>query len=631
MRQPPSALPRFGLPRLGLACAGIGAIVFPGHLFAEPLLHPAGRAPELPEERPAPEGVRDLAQLLPASTLVFVDLGGLAPILAAGLEHPLVATLLDSPFGQALQKQAPMDPTEALAWGDAFFGRPVLATLAQMTEAGFSFGFGLKRGQPTYLVAARGNDEGVTRDALERVLTLIAEENGTPPAALVQPMGEVRGFDTWFLGEDLCLATRSGLVLASNDEGTLRDAIDRWVDGTGANLTARDTFRRARRGASSESKEAAVLWSWVDIDALEALDPSATDELRELTRSPAAQFLFGPAIAAIGAARQTTAALRLGDDSIELTLAAVGLGGKTATMVLPPAADRVLGRDDKGIAADVLAGPLGSAARGYLYRDIEGLFTHRVELFPPTVLPQFAEATAGLALFFGGADISDEILPALSPWLELFVDELEFSAGTVPDLPLPGAALVAQVANASEVGPLLVGAFQTAIGIANVEGAQQMRPQLVMGLELVEGVTVTSAHYPPPAAGDGVDLRYNLEPACALVGERFIVGTHRDLVADLVRALSLMNEAPRHASALRRPDLEQLRIAGPVLARVLRANAEALALNAFLEEGKELTVARTEIETLALAGDLVRGITLETARPSLDRVHIALTLELAAR
>ncbi|MFT5290398.1 MAG: hypothetical protein ACI8QS_003632 [Planctomycetota bacterium] len=558
----------------------------------------------------------DLAQLAPPSTLVFVDLGGISPVLEEGLEHPLIEMLLDSELGEQLLSQSPLTPEDALALGQATLGRAVLPTLAGLTDGGVIFSLSIKRGKPTFLVAASGKEAAFTRSALEDGLRLVAKEFGVSEASILKPQGSMRGLDAWFLGDDFAICTSGNLLLISNDEGSLREAADRLVDGAGASLVDNAGFGEARHDASGTQPS---LWSWVDVDALETQDTSATADLRALVESIPAHFIFGPALASIGAAKQTTAALTLGEAGIELVVEARGLGNGPAAMVLPTVGD-----------APELRVPVRAkdSARGLLYRDLAGLFLNRNELFTAKAQPQFAEATSGLALFFGGEDISDKVLPAISPWLEFVISDPIFTNGATPDIPLPAAAIVAQVDAASDVGNMLISAFQTAIGIMNIEGAQQMQPQLQLGLELVSGVNLTSAHYPKPVEGDGVDMRFNLEPACALVGDRFIVGTHRSLVADLVRKLTGEGGDGAKGQARVGSPGESIQLTGSAFARAIRANASALALNSSLEDGKELAVAQGEIEGVAMVGDLIERLTLQTRRPAEGRVRVSLKLEL---
>ena len=130
-------------------------------------------------------------------------------------------------------------------------------------------------------------------------------------------------------------------------------------------------------------------------------------------------------------------------------------------------------------------------------RDLATLFRERTELFPPQTLPRLSEALSNLALFFEGEDVTESVLPDLSPWMSVVLRDPVFETGRVPEQPLPAAALLATLKDAKRLGPQLTGAFTTAVGLSRLEAAQQMAPSLTLDLQLVEGVTVTSAYSDP--------------------------------------------------------------------------------------------------------------------------------------
>jgi hypothetical protein len=216
------------------------------------------------------------------------------------------------------------------------------------------------------------------------------------------------------------------------------------------------------------------------------------------------------------------------------------------------------------------------------------------------------------------------------------VRSIEFDGGTAPTIALPAACMVARITDET-VGQGLVSAFQTTIGIANLEASRQRRPALRLDLALVDGVTVTRARFPRPRAVDAagaplpVDVRYNLAPACALVGEHLVVGTHHALVTELVRELVAALPAAPPATALRDSDLtDHIELNGAALAALLRANRETLTLNAMLEEGKPRARAEAEIEALAALLQSCAHIDLVARAHGPGRLSLQLTARLAS-
>ncbi|MDA1267262.1 MAG: hypothetical protein O2816_19445, partial [Planctomycetota bacterium] len=258
-------------------------------------------------------------------------------------------------------------------------------------------------------------------------------------------------------------------------------------------------------------------------------------------------------------------------------------------------------------------------ARAVLYRDLQAIFKHRGELFPVEAQPGFAEAISNLALFFGGQDITDDLLPNLEPWIGVIARPVEFDDGAVPDIPLPGAAVLVRSSQPDAIGSQLVAATQSLLSILNIDAAQNQQPVLTVKLELHEGHTITYGTYRRPGEGEGVDARYNLEPACALVGKTFVLGTHRNLVKDLVSQISRGEIDPPERG-------EMLEFSGTEIARVIEANMETLVLNAVLSDGKTEKQARKEIKGLRALSAMIEVLRFETARPAARDLRVSLSL-----
>ncbi len=176
--------------------------------------------------------------------------------------------------------------------------------------------------------------------------------------------------------------------------------------------------------------------------------------------------------------------------------------------------------------------------------------------------------------------------------------------------------------------------FQTTIGIINLEASQQRRAALRLDLALVDGVTVTRARFPQPRAVDAtgapvpVDLRYNLAPACALVGEHFVLGTHHGLVTEVARELATVTPAAAPSADATTTDNIVLR--GAALAALVRANRETLTLNALLEEGKPRARAEAELDAFAALLASCERTELNAEAPMARRLSVELVTRLVS-
>ncbi|MCP3918111.1 MAG: hypothetical protein GY711_21390 [bacterium] len=533
----------------------------------------------------------DLARLMPHSSFAFLEAPGLSELCAKGLEHPLIARFLESPVGAFALQQAPIQPEAALAIAEQFIGEPLLPLLSSLSAGGAAIAIDLKHAGPVFSLAVRGNDEERLLTTIETVLDQFATQGKLSTAASTPRA--IRGLDAWILNRELAFAIEGTTLLMSNDEGHLRDMIDRALDGGDkTNLLARETFTASARGDASS-----FAWGWVDLDVVDTTNPRALGDLRGMTTEPGAHFLLGSTFTFLGGAERVEARLALAGDALELKLRGHGVDPEIGAE-LRPAQDSAGAAVPKGLDGDVLSGAL--------YRDLAGLFRVRSELFPARFQPDFAEATSTLALFFGGEDISDTVLPALDPWIGVVSRAAQFDANAMPDVPLPALALLVRIKDES-VGPRLVSAFQTLIGVVNLESAQNMQPTLTLGLELAGEHTVTTARFSPPRKDEGVDIRHNLVPACCLVGDVFVLGSHVSLVRQVVDQVSRGELEPATTG-------ENLRIAGPAVLDVVEANREALVMNGVLNEGKSMEQSRGDIGGLEAVLALIEGVSLDVKR-----------------
>lgn len=554
------------------------------------------------------------AALAPAKSLAFVEFRDADGLLARGLEHPFLATLLESGLGQVLAAQGGLTPEEGLAWLDERAGFEVLPALAELTSGGAGLSFHLRSAKPVYLLTLRGGSARGVEARLEQTLARAAELAGYPGAlaAPAQTRGETA---LWRIGEELVIAQSGEWVLASSDETVVTEALERAQAGEGLAQAAAFARARAARG------DAETLWSWVDLARLRDFQrllegDQGLLELERAAAKPEVQFLFGPTLALLGSATSIGLSLRVDGEDAALSVQGFGVPKGPASALLPDAQAQFAARAPG--AGDVLG--------AQLYRDLRGLFAGRGELFPPQTQPAFAEAESTLALFFGGRDVAEQVLPHLSPWFELVAREVDFAQGAVPDAPLPALALLAHVDDPEALGADLVAAFQTAISLVNVDRAQKAMPSMRLELIPHAGTTLTSARFAPPEPGTGVDLRYNLEPACALVGDTFVIGTHRALVAELATEC-----AAGGARAPTRDEAERLRLSGRALEHLARSQRELLVLGRVFDEGRERAVAEGEIDLLIGLLGRLEGIELAAERVGDDALEARFTLDLRAQ
>jgi hypothetical protein len=201
---------------------------------------------------------------------------------------------------------------------------------------------------------------------------------------------------------------------------------------------------------------------------------------------------------------------------------------------------------------------------------------------------------------------------------------LTYTSGPKPEIPLPALALIGRLERAEDIGPQFLAAFQTIVSIIGVDQAQKRGRPFLLSVGMEGQVPISTAHYLDPHEGDGVDMRYNLRPACAIVGDALILGTHEELVRALVRDLEGGKSSPGSA-------LESLRLDGPTIAELLRTNFETLVMNKVLEDGVTQEKAREEIGGLESLARSIQTLYIELPKARKEHVEVILRAELVAQ
>jgi hypothetical protein len=569
---------------------------------------------ETPAEPLAPN--RPLAACFPERTLVLVESPGLAELLERGLADPFVQKVLSSGLAARLEEQAGAAPAELLEVLDGYLGRPALPALASLTRHGAALGLSVGRGGLQWALLFAGDDAGllqeVRKEAFERL-----EAQYQAPDAFAKPHLSIQGADAWRLGEEVLIATRGALLAASNDERLLEEVLERAGEADAKGLTDLPAYAAAL-ALRKEAQAAPLVLAWADLKRLGTLaDLGERDGLRRLRAwpgTPAVQLLLGPWVAAMGSASAWTLCAELAGPELFVRLraadaAAPGPLDPEGAPPLPPA----------------LAQDSDDLVQALLHRDLADAFLRRTELFPTDAIPAFAKAESDLALFFGGGDLAEDVLARVSPWMRVVVRPASFDPDAVPENPLPAAAVVLVLDEPDVLGPMLTSAFQTLFGILNVDRAQNAKPGFLLGMEQVGGVTLSTARLPKPGPEDGVDLAYNLVPACAFSGELFVLATHRSLARELCAEIS----ASATKAAADPKAGEWMLLDGSGLAAVLAENEETLAVQDSLKKGTSIEEARAEQRVLqALVAGLGR-VRVGLSRDEGGDVELRLSLNAA--
>ena len=401
-----------------------------------------------------------------------------------------------------------------------------------------------------------------------------------------------RGVTIYRVGPDLAHAIVRDTLVIANDPATLRSILDRSADGSGFAGLASDPDWQARRAANRVATKA-LAWGVARLDKLRVAVPKAIDV--PAPKDAGTVALFGPWIEAIRTAPWAAARL-VGDGpgfALDLDLGQPA-GGPTATSrkFLPPA----------GQGAPALLKPKGVVASLGLWRDLGSLWEARSTLLPKAAVEGLAPLDGFAAEFFGGRDFGPGILEPIGPNWRLVVADPGPTPGGAAMTTYPAVALVVDLAAdkpgdegaRDEFARQLRVAFQTFVGLANVEYSRAKSPTLEIATLEEPGASIATAKFVAPRGKPGPGTsRLGLSPTIVRVGDRFVLSSTLGLTRELVATLKAPAPAGPPADGTLRMEVD-----GAAIARLLEANRDRLVANNMLEKGTDKATATDTIDGL---------------------------------
>ncbi len=230
----------------------------------------------------------------------------------------------------------------------------------------------------------------------------------------------------------------------------------------------------------------------------------------------------------------------------------------------------------------------------YLERDLADWWRHREVTMPEDVQTKLARFDTDVGMLFGGRSLAEDVFGHLGPRLAIVFDRQTFEAATVvPAVRLPGACLVARVDDPARFGPTLQVAFQSLLGLVNVDRAQAgLAPFLTNTERRGDALFCTaSILIGPEDAPRHPAAEHNLSPALALVDDWLLLGTSTEQVERLARSIANLRFREERGSLALHLDVSGLVQLG-------RDNRTALVAQNIIEEGHSPEEAEREIDTL---------------------------------
>jgi hypothetical protein len=426
-----------------------------------------------------------------------------------------------------------------------------------------------------------------------------AQQKGKPDPASESTH---RGLTITALGgpQGIAYCIGDGRLLATNSVKNLERLIDRGIemaarsgkatgpdkaDGALAALGASPRWKAIREKQAPD----ALAWSFVDLERLRKIDPAKFAYANP--PDTGIMLFFGSWYEAFRKATAATASIRWSDTDLAASVDFMQPAGGRA-----PAFKGYLPAPGKG--AGPLIRPPGTIGSLSLWRNWSAIWESKADLFRPETVQGFAQLDTFAGQFFGVREFGPDVLGAFEPHWRLVVASQDYqSIKPVPEVKYPGLAFVTELTEPdSDFAQRLKVAFQTFVGLSNVDAVQKKGPPFELVSEQVDGVTLATARYMVPKtdspAATSPDARYNLSPSAAQVGKYFILSTSAGLARALIKDLRNADAAQKLSGES--SETAVLEADGAELARLLELNRARLAMQLML--GRGLTKEKAEAE-----------------------------------
>lgn len=548
---------------------------------------------------------KSAAQLLPPSTLAYVEISDPKALLSTTLDNPLRKQIEESPaFRDAMEKPNAKKLKQVVKVIEDRAGVEWRPALEQISGGGIVLAFEpLTQGVVILIKPDDMKTADSVRDALISMARDDAKKHGKPDPVTTKTY---RGLKAWHVNEAI-VADLGPWVMICNKKGLAQRVADTYLDGGDA-LANDDDFHAAQRLSAGQGTPPSA-WAFVRLAPIRLFAKSQQPWLDPASKSdnPGIEFVLGGLIPVAQHAPYATASLWAGHGGIKLAAAAPMdrawvPAGRKFFFAAPP----------DGAAKPLL--PPGTLLSLTTYRDVAAMWQAGPDLFTESVATQMAQTDSGLSALFGGKSFGGDVLGAFKPQMQFVVARQDFPNGALlPTLKLPAAALVLEIRpdQFAHVRKHFRVAFQAGVALANLNGAQQGRALLDLQTERrgdcdIEFATFTADDLPkePKEKHDKKDVKspkddayLNLSPAMALSKTRLILSTSRQL------AEQLADLDAKEPSPARIP--ENTLIAGnPNLAsNLIKANREQLVAGNMLEKGHDRKTAEREIRLLEAIAD----------------------------
>ncbi len=540
------------------------------------------------------------AQMMPATTLFYVELDDPTKLYQTLLDHPLYKRVMELPdVKAAIENNPELDGLkQAVSVFEQQMGMPWRQALDGVTSKGVALGIDMANKGGVLL--ARGKDAATVnkfRDTVVQFAQQAAEDQGNANAI---EQAEYRGITAHKLGEAY-VATVGDLMIVTSNGKLGQHVIDAHLGGDAFSLADDSDFK----AALASKRKGVTGWAYLKVRTLRDLGV-AGDLLRPKNEDPGAEFLLGGVLNALRQAPFLTAEINVNKNDLRLS---VGMPhdasklSKSRQFFFAPS-------DANGSAPKPLK-PDGTMLSISTYRNIAQFWRASPDLFNEQEAAKLAQADQQLSMFFGGRDFGNDILASLEPRFQFIVARQTFNTKgdrPIPAIKLPAFALVMETSKPELMHPYMQVAFTSSVSLVNLGASMQGYPMLMPNNAKRGKATLFSADYltlPEDKGKKDAHMVYNFTPTMSLHGKHIVLASTRH-IAEQVTDLILADKADETVQANTLIEIDP-RIAS----MALRDNKEHLIADSMLKKGNDRATATREVDLLLTALQYIRGADLK--------------------
>lgn len=562
----------------------------------------------LAQDTKAIRDVKSAVEIVPGSSVFYIEIPEPKKFIATVLDHPLRAKIeaLD-PVKQAYAGEQFQQFQAILAHIEGQLGMKWRQALETLSEGGLALTYDART--QGLAILARSSDPAALvkmRDTFLELARSHARDNGQDDPVVE---AEYKGVKAHKIG-DAAFGVMGPWLVVTNKGDLGKNIFDLLTEG-GKSLAAADRFKGAR-----ESLPGATAWAWLDLNSLRLF---GIGDLADAGKdNPAAMMLAGGLINVLQKTPSVVGSLAVESKGVKLTLASPQEAGWSSGP-----REFFFGPDLKGAAPALLA-VKDTVFSLSAWRDISGMWLNGADLFDEGVSDGMALAESTLTTLFSGKDFGEEILGAVGPEVQIVAARQTFAEGKPqPAVRVPSFAVIFRFKDPAKSRDEFRRTFQSFIGFLNIQGAMEGQPQLDLETERIGEHQIVSASYVVEEKDKGTKegkINFNFSPSVAFAGNLFIISSTRDLAKELIGQVGNTTTGAGTPGGNTKMMLD----AG-VLRQILADNKANLVSQNMISEGHTKEEAEAATDLLLSVIGAFKGAALSlTPRPG----NLALELEL---